>query len=54
MKCASLPNTSTSQNSTGNIEEGADYLFCCPESLRMISFGQEILPHSYLADTGPD
>jgi hypothetical protein len=23
-------------------------------SLRMISFGREVLPHSYLADTGPD
>jgi hypothetical protein len=23
-------------------------------ALRMISFGREVLPHSYLADTGPD
>ena len=33
---------------------GTDYLFCCSGSLRMISFGREVLPHSYLADTGPD
>jgi len=32
---------------------GTDYLFCSG-SLRMISFGREVLPHSYLADTGPD
>ena len=41
------------QDSTGNIE-GTDYLFCCSGSLRMISFGREAFPHSYLADTGPD
>ena len=30
------------------------YPFCCSGSLRMISSGREVLPHSYLADTGPD
>jgi hypothetical protein len=42
------------QDSTGSIEGGTDYLFCCSGSLRMISFRREVLPHSYLADTGPD
>ena len=49
-----MPNASASQDSTGNIEGGTDYLFCCPGSLRMISFRREVLPHSYLADTRPD
>ena len=35
-------------------DRGTDYLFCCTGSLRTISFGREVLPHSYLADTGPD
>ncbi len=42
------PKTSAFQDSTGNLEGGTDYL------LRVISFGREVLPHSYLAGTGPD
>jgi hypothetical protein len=49
-----MPNTSASQDSTGNIEGGTDYLFWCSGSPRVISFGREVLPHSYLADAGPD
>ena len=48
-----MPNTSASQDSTGNIGEAPVSLLLFG-SLRMISSGREVLPHSYLADTGPD
>jgi hypothetical protein len=50
---AELPNTSASQDNTGNVE-GAPIISSAARVPRMISFGREVLPHSYLADTGPD